>query len=246
MPGMLNTVSVRIAPPSRMPMSRPAAVTIGVIAAAHAVAEDHPPLGEALRARGADVVLVHRLDQVRAQQARVERGERGREHEPRHDQRREPRRRVVAERDVAAGAREDRELADVVGEQVEDDEAEPVDGRRDRRPARRPSRRGRSGCAAVIAEMIPTEMPTASQMTAAPRASEIVAGRRSKICGPDRDVVLVAVAEVEVEMRLLHVVAVLLVQRLVEAEVVADLLDQLRVRAGGRRAASPGRPTGST
>ena len=33
MPGMLNTVSVRIAPPSRMPMSRPSSVTIGVIAA---------------------------------------------------------------------------------------------------------------------------------------------------------------------------------------------------------------------
>ena len=32
MPGMLNTVSVRIAPPSRTPMSSPAAVTIGVIA----------------------------------------------------------------------------------------------------------------------------------------------------------------------------------------------------------------------
>ena len=32
MPGMLNTVSVRIAPPTRMPMSRPSTVTTGVIA----------------------------------------------------------------------------------------------------------------------------------------------------------------------------------------------------------------------
>ena len=32
MPGMLKTVSVRIAPPNRMPRSRPKIVTIGVIA----------------------------------------------------------------------------------------------------------------------------------------------------------------------------------------------------------------------
>ena len=32
MPGMLKTLSVRIAPPTRMPMSRPSTVTIGVSA----------------------------------------------------------------------------------------------------------------------------------------------------------------------------------------------------------------------
>ena len=34
----------------------------------------------------------------------------------------------------------------------------------------------------LIAEMMPTAMPIDSQITAAPTASEIVAGSRSKIC----------------------------------------------------------------
>src|SRR5436189_158063 len=43
---------------------------------AHAVLEDDGPLAQALRARGADVVLGHRLEQVAAQEAGVDRGER--------------------------------------------------------------------------------------------------------------------------------------------------------------------------
>src|SRR5262249_20061392 len=45
----------------------------------------------------------------------------------------------------------------------------------------------------------------------------------------DRHVVLVAVAEVEVQNEALHVVPVLLVPGVVELEVVANLLDELRV-----------------
>ena len=76
----------------------------------------------------------------------------------------------------------DRELADVVGEQVERDEAEPVDRRRDRDQRERPSSARSSSVRRLTAEMIPTAIPTTSQITAAPSASEIDAGRRSKIC----------------------------------------------------------------
>ena len=43
---------------------------------AHAVAEDHAALGQALGPGRADVVLLQRVDQVAAQEARVDRGER--------------------------------------------------------------------------------------------------------------------------------------------------------------------------
>src|SRR3954463_14656084 len=75
MPGMPNTDSVRIAPPTRMPRARPSTVMTGGVAGerlddrrdrgAQAVADDDPPLGETLRARRAHVVLRHHLEQVR-------------------------------------------------------------------------------------------------------------------------------------------------------------------------------------
>ena len=46
-------------------MSRPAAVTIGVIALRSPWRKIDAPLGQPLRARGADVVLGHHLDHVR-------------------------------------------------------------------------------------------------------------------------------------------------------------------------------------
>ena len=76
MPGMLKTVSVRIAPPSRMPMSRPSTVTTGVIALRTPWRRITRALREALGARGADVVLAQHVEQRAAQQARVDRGER--------------------------------------------------------------------------------------------------------------------------------------------------------------------------
>ena len=59
-------------------------------ARAQPVLEDHPPLGQALRARGADVVLAERLEQVVAGQARVDRDVEEGEHAPREDHVREP------------------------------------------------------------------------------------------------------------------------------------------------------------
>ena len=54
MPGRLKTVSVRIAPPSRAPRSRPKMVTIGVSAERMRVLADHDaarlrPLARAVR-----------------------------------------------------------------------------------------------------------------------------------------------------------------------------------------------------
>ena len=59
----------------------------------------------------------------------------------------------------------------------------------------------------LIAEMIPTGMPIASQSIAAPVTSQIVAGRRSKIRFLTGVVRLIAVAEVEMQDDVLHVVA---------------------------------------
>ena len=215
--------------------------------AAHAVAQDDAALAQALGARGADVVLAHHLDQVAAQQPRVDRRERGGEHEPRQDQRREPLARVAElAADVAARALEDRELADVRREQVERRPGRASRRAPRSRPARRPSRRGRASVPRLTrGDDADRDPDRRSQTTAAPTASEIVAGRRSKICVLTDDVVLVAVAEVEVEDELLHVVPVLHVPRLVEPEVVPDRCDELRGRRCGRRAAAPGRPTGS-
>ena len=130
-PGMLKTVSVRIAlPASSTPTSRPSRVTIGVIALRSAVAHDHPPLGQALGARGADVVLRHHVDHLRAQVAGVDRRRRRGEHDPRQQHRAD-----LAEEGVglavAADAGEDRDHADVLGEQVERHQPEPEDRRRD-------------------------------------------------------------------------------------------------------------------
>ena len=148
--------------------------------AAQAVAEDHAPLAEPLRARRANVVLGHHLDHAAAHQPRVEGGERGREHEPRHDQRPEPQPRVLRERHVAARAHEEVELPDVVREQIEGDQAEPVDRRRDR-DQRQPIVTRSSAVRLLTAEMTPIVIPSRSQITAAPMATEIDAGSRSKI-----------------------------------------------------------------
>ena len=76
-PGMLNTVSVRTAPPSRIPMSRPASGDRRQ-RGAQPVAEHDATLRQPLRAGGADVVLAENLDQVPAHHPRVEGRERRR------------------------------------------------------------------------------------------------------------------------------------------------------------------------
>ena len=115
---------------------------------AHAVLEDDPALRKSLRARGPDVVLAHHLQEASAHQSRVDRALGGREDDPGHDQRLEPARRVHGQADVAAGAEEDVEAADVVGEQEQRHQPEPEHRAPKRRPGRRPSRRGRGTCAA--------------------------------------------------------------------------------------------------
>ena len=81
-----------------------------------------------------------------------------------------------------------------------------------------------------IAETIPVGIPIRSQITTAPSVRKIVAGSRSKISSRTGDVELVAVAEVEVQDQVLDVDPVLLVDRLVEAEALADLGDLRLVR----------------
>ena len=78
-----------IAPPTSSAMSRPNIVTIGVRLARSPCLKITRALGQALRARGADVVLAERLEQVVARHPRVERGVEQREHDPGQDQVRE-------------------------------------------------------------------------------------------------------------------------------------------------------------
>ena len=88
-----------------------------------------------------------RLDQVAAQEARVDRGERGGEHAPRHDQRLALAEDVVGVL-VGAAARAAAGSAPMsVVEQVQRDEAEEVDrrGDRDQRDAHRHAVEQRAG-----------------------------------------------------------------------------------------------------
>src|SRR5215213_3651397 len=197
---------------------------------AQAVLEDDLPLVEALGAGGADVVLAHHVEQVRAEEARVDRRERGREDEPREQQRRGPLDGVVGERRVLARALEDRdELAEVVGEEVDRDEADPVDRRGD----------GQQGEAhgGSVEDRAPLDGGDDPDRDADQQPHDRAADRERGGGGepieqglPDRDVVLVRVAEVEVEDQVPHVDQVLDVPRLVEPQVLPDRRDQLRRR----------------
>ena len=229
-PGMLKTVSVRIAPPSRMPEVEAEDGDDRRDGRAHAVLEDDGPLAQPLGARGPDVVLGHRLEQVAAQEARVDRGERGGEHEPRHDQRRYHLTGIgedVAARRVGALALEERELAEVLGEEVERDEAEPVDRGRDRHE-RRAHRHAVHPRAALDGGDDPHRDPDQQPHDRGADRQRHGGGQAVEDLRLDRDVVLEAVAEVEVEDEPVQVLQVLDVPRLVEAERVADRRQQLR------------------
>ena len=82
---MLKTDSVMIAPPTSSAQSSPKMRHDRGQARAQPVLEDHAALREALRARGADVVLAERLEQVVARQARVDRHVEQGEHDPGQD-----------------------------------------------------------------------------------------------------------------------------------------------------------------
>ena len=188
------------------------------------------PLAKPLRPRGADVVLGHRLEQVAAQEARVDRGERGGEHAPRHDQRRDHLAGIgedVAGRRIGALALEERELAEVLGEEVQRDEAEPVDRGRDRDERGAHRRAVHPGAALDGGDDADRDADEQPHDGAAGRERR-GGGQPVEDLRLDRDVVLVAVAEVEVEDQPVQVLQVLDVPRLVEAERVADRGEQLR------------------
>ena len=88
---------------------------------------DRPPI-EALGPRRADVVLVHRLEHVRAGQPRVERGEQERQAEPGQEQAEEPLDRIHRDVDVAAVVRQPPQR---VHEEQQRDRAGEEDGERD-------------------------------------------------------------------------------------------------------------------
>ena len=93
------------------------------------------------------------------------------------------------------------------------------------------------------AEMMPTERPNVSQTTTPPIVSEIVAGRFCLICSSTSTLRDVALAEVLVGEDVPDVVPELDVQRVVEAEVAADLRDHLGRRlAPGAQQRGIGRP----
>ena len=86
MPGSPKSVSVMNAPPSRSAEVETEHRHDRGEGSAQPVLEDHAALRHALRARRADVVLAHRLDQVAAHHARVEGRGRHRERDPGQDE----------------------------------------------------------------------------------------------------------------------------------------------------------------
>ena len=174
---------------------------------------------QALGARGADVVLVHHLEQAAAHQAREHRRAARRQHEPRHDQRGEPFPGIGGEPDVAARAGEDLEFADVAANRNSSDQPEPEFGRRDQQQRAAHRARGRAQ-EWRLQRRDDADRQTAdrSTATAAPTVSEIVAGSRSLISCTHRLVAVVAVAEVEVQEDVLQVVPELRRQRFVQAQ----------------------------
>ena len=96
-PRRLKTVSVRTVPPSSWPRSRPKMVTIGVSAARRPCLHDDAAPRQALGASGADVVLAHRLEHVRAGKPGVEGREEERQRDPGQDHALEPLRRIAGD-----------------------------------------------------------------------------------------------------------------------------------------------------
>src|SRR5471032_162322 len=95
--------------------------------------EHHPLLRDPLGARGADVVLLLRLDERRAEHARVDADEEHRQGQPRKQERLEPTPRRLRERDVAERRHpreEDRVVKTALRQEV-DDLAEPEHRHRD-------------------------------------------------------------------------------------------------------------------
>jgi hypothetical protein len=93
------------------------------------VLEEDPLSGEALCPSGADVVLVHRVEHVRAEDAPVEADEEHGQHEPGQDQMVGPLDRALRQRVVLAVGEE--RMRRPFGEEVAHDDPEPEDRHRD-------------------------------------------------------------------------------------------------------------------
>ena len=149
-------------------------------ARAQAVLEDHLPLGEPLCARGADVVLAERLEQVVARQAGVDRHVEHREHDPGQDQVVEPVAEAARERDVPGAAGE----LPIPGSRSAPSRRRRAPSGRARTPAprcrraRTPSRVRSIQVRRLTAESTPIATPKMSQIVAAPAISQSVLGAR--------------------------------------------------------------------
>ena len=96
-PSRLNTLSVITAPPTSSAMSSPNIVTIGARLARRPWRKMTVSLGQPLGAGRADVVLTHRVEQIAAHHARIDRRVQQREHGPGQDQVRGPLLRALRE-----------------------------------------------------------------------------------------------------------------------------------------------------
>ena len=219
---MLKTVSVTTVLPTSRARSMPSRVTIGADAGPQAVAGHHPALAEALGARGADVVLAHRVDHV----ARARRGRRS----PRTAARARIQGRIMW-RNQSVGALGEghvaraREPAEFLPEDVEHHQAEPEDGRRDADQREAHRQRGRRSVPRLSAESTPIGIPISSQRIAPAdgdlerhrrRVDDLLAHRRAGVVREPEARPAVLVAEHEA----LDVEPVLHGHRLVEPELL--------------------------
>jgi hypothetical protein len=178
---------------------------------------DDLPFGDTLRARRADVVLTEDVDQVAAHHAGVEGCKPRRQDDPGHEQRREPAPGILGEGRVAPRAREERDQPDVVREEEQCEQTEPVDRRRDRDQGA--AHRG------AVDDRAPAERrddpdgdrdeDPDDERAEGERDRD---GKPGEELRPNRDLVLVRVAEVEVERQPFDEAPVLDVDGLVEPE----------------------------
>ena len=191
----------------------PIIATIGRSAFGHRVAENDVQAPEALGARGADEILAEHVEHRGAHHPRVPAGAEKPEGERRQHQ--------MGEGAVAA----DREPAELDREDVEKQDADDELRRRD---ATKEStiRTWSVGRPRFIAANTPMVRPSASSQRIAPTIRSSVAGRREAISVGDLGLLQVGAAEVALR-KARQVAPVLLVERQVEAELVADARDRV-------------------
>ena len=137
-------------------------------ARAQPVLEDHLALGEPLGARGPDVVLAERLEQVVPRQPRVDRHVEEREHGPGQDHVAEPLPDSLVDRRCSP---EPAGEAELLPDDVERHQPEPEDGRRDPEEGEAHRRPVDHGSALLTAESTPIVTPKTSQIDRGARRS---------------------------------------------------------------------------